>query len=187
MLNFANDSSKCLGINCPFSLKIVVNPHAAASPTIGWDRGGTGRQICDGSGLCVQEGRQRDQHIIPKSSTELGTQWALSDHILMMEWNVSSLLLRYILQNLPNPPSTPSLPELSPVLVGLRAPDADERASGSCQTKLGGGQAQSWGNARHHPLPGKPATLALLPFQIIFKVCFSSLEQIYCLGGKPNP
>lgn len=95
MLNFANDSSKHLGIKCPFSLKIVVNPHAAASQTIGWDRGGTGRQICDGSGLCFQEGRQRGHHIILKSSTELGTQWALSDHTLMVEWNVSSLLLRY--------------------------------------------------------------------------------------------
>lgn len=90
----------------------------------------------------------------------------------------------------PEPPqptfhSFPSRAE--PSLVGLRAPDADEHASGSCQIKLGGGQAQAWGNATHHRLPGKPATLALLPFQIIFKVCFSILEQTYCLGGKPNP
>lgn len=187
MLNFTNDSSKHLGINYSFSLKIVMNPYPAASSTIGWDRGGTGRQICDGFGLHFQEGRQRDHHIIPKSSTELGTQWTPSNHIFLIERTVSSLLLRYFLQNLPNPPSMPSLPELSPVLVELRAPDVDECASWSCQTKLGGGQTQAWGNARHHLLPGKPATLALLPFQIIFKVCFSSLEQTYCLGGKPSP
>ena len=35
------------------------------------------RQLCDGSGLCFQEGKRRDHHFILKSSTELGTQWVL--------------------------------------------------------------------------------------------------------------
>lgn len=161
-----------------------MNPHAAASPTIGWDRGGTGRQICDGSGFCFQEGRQRDHYIIPKSSWEhRGTQWPYTND--GVECIIPSI--KIFSPEPPQPTFHSFPPRAEPSLVGLRAPDADEHASGSCQIKLGGGQAQAWGNARHHRLPGKPATLALLPFQIIFKVCFSILEQTYCLGGKPNP
>lgn len=42
------------------------------------------------------------------------------------------------------------------------------------------------GHACHHPLPGKPATLAFLPFQIIFKVCLVAWNKLIALEANPT-
>lgn len=42
------------------------------------------------------------------------------------------------------------------------------------------------GHARHHPLPSKPATLALLPIQIIFKVCLVAWNKLIALKANPT-
>lgn len=84
-------------------------------------------------------------------------------------------------QNLLNPPSIPSFPELKPALAGpgvcLLGPvrQSEEVA-----------MPQEWSNARHHPLSGEPATLALLPFQIIFKVCLAAWNKLIALEANPT-
>lgn len=35
------------------------------------------------------------------------------------------------------------------------------------------------------PVPGKPATLAFLPFQIIFKVCLGAWNKLIALEANP--
>lgn len=96
---------------------------------------------------------------------------------------------------LPQSTSTASFLESSPALAEPGAATGRQMSSehptqtsvplGSCQTKPAGGRAQAWGNTRHHPLPGKPATLALLPIQIIFKVCCVAWNKLVALEANP--
>lgn len=98
-------------------------------------------------------------------------------------------------QNLPNPPFIPSFSELSPAPVGTgtagkqMAPEYLMQMNvppGSCQTKLGAGHAQARDKATHLLLPGKPATLALLTFQVIFKVCLAAWNKLTALEANPT-